>query len=153
MAERRQIAGSGGLQVSIVTPRGPARGAAGAIMDVATDALTAPGELGEFEVLAGHVPFLTALHPGVLRLGENGPREVFAVGRGYVKVGASGQVEVLVDQAVAAASIDAETARAELQQAESALAQWKAPQNAEWQELAMRRDWARARVNAAELSR
>ena len=64
MAEPKRIGGQGAaLDVNLVTPRG-------VVAHDATDGLTAPGEEGEFEVLPGHVPFLTALRPGVLTIGD-----------------------------------------------------------------------------------
>ena len=52
------------LEVNLLAPQGAI--ASG----IQIDAITAPGELGEFEVLPGHIPFLSELHPGVLILGE-----------------------------------------------------------------------------------
>ena len=102
------------LHVRVVTPTG-------AITEKKADAVTAPGEQGEFEVLPGHIPFLTAVHAGVLILGEKSTRDVYAVGPGYVQVGSQGDIEILVDQAIAAADIDPESARSELQDAAEAL--------------------------------
>ena len=82
------------LKVSVVTPRGP-------VTAEDTDAVTAPGQLGEFEVLPGHVPFLTQLHPGVLVLGER-ERHIFAVSSGFLEVEPDGTVLVLVEPAAAA---------------------------------------------------
>ena len=49
------------MQLSVTTPRG-------ALVDTEVDEVTAPGALGEFGVLPGHVPFLSALKPGRVRL-------------------------------------------------------------------------------------
>ena len=47
------------MRLSVTTPRG-------ALVDTDVDEVTAPGELGEFGVLPGHVPLMSALKPGVL---------------------------------------------------------------------------------------
>jgi len=50
------------LGVNLVTPRG-------IVAHTDADSVQAPGELGEFELLPGHIPMLTALRPGVLTIG------------------------------------------------------------------------------------
>ncbi len=131
----------GELNVHMVTPRGK-------IAQEHTDAVTAPGEMGEFEVLPGHVPMLSELHPGVLSLGEQS-RHVYAVGRGYLRVDAGGDIEILVDDAIPADKIDAAGAQDELKKLADELEEWTEPQNAAWKTLKSRHDWAQARVLAA----
>jgi F-type H+-transporting ATPase subunit epsilon len=128
------------LKVSVVTPRGP-------VTTEDTDAVTAPGELGEFEVLPGHVPFLTQLHPGVLVLGER-ERHIFAVASGFLEVEADGTVLVLVEQAVAAVAVDLEQAKAQLSELAPKLKDWKGAIDAEFKNLKARHDWALAQVDA-----
>ncbi len=128
------------LKVSVVTPRGP-------VADEATDAVTAPGELGELEVLPGHVPLLTELHPGVLVLGER-ERHVFAVSTGFLEVEPDGTVLVLVEQAVAAGEVDIEQAKAQVAELGPKLKDWKGATDAEWKNLKARHDWAQAQVDA-----
>ena len=128
------------LKVSVVTPRGP-------VAAEDTDAVTAPGELGELEVLPGHVPFLTELHPGVLVLGER-ERHVFAVSTGFLEVEPDGTVLVLVEQAVAAAEVDVEQAKAQVAELGPKLKDWKGATDAEWKNLKARHDWAQAQVDA-----
>jgi F-type H+-transporting ATPase subunit epsilon len=50
------------LKINLVTPRG-------VIAHTDAESVRAPGELGEFELLPGHVPLLTAIKPGVLMIG------------------------------------------------------------------------------------
>jgi F-type H+-transporting ATPase subunit epsilon len=128
------------LKVSVVTPRGP-------VTSEDTDAVTAPGQLGEFEVLPGHVPFLTQLHPGVLVLGER-ERHIFAVSSGFLEVEADGTVLVLVEQAVAAGAVDLEQAKAQLSELAPKLKDWKGAIDAEFKNLKARHDWALAQVDA-----
>ena len=128
------------LAVSVVTPRGP-------VAAEDTDAVTAPGELGELEVLPGHVPFLTELHPGVLVLGER-ERHVFAVSTGFLEVEPDGTVLVLVEQAVAASEVDLDQAKAQVAELAPKLKDWKGATDAEWKNLKARHDWAQAQVDA-----
>ncbi len=128
------------LRVSVVTPRGP-------VADQDTDAVTAPGELGELEVLPGHVPLLTELHPGVLVLGER-ERRIFAVSTGFLEVEPDGTVLVLVEQAVAAGDVDMEQAKAQLSELSPKLKDWKGAVDAEFKNLKARHDWAQAQVEA-----
>src|SRR4051794_29582432 len=106
----------GNLAVNLVTPKG-------VVAHTDADSVQAPGELGEFELLPGHVPMLTALKPGVLTIGSKA-RARYAVSSGYLRVDPAGAVEILVEQAMPSKEIDAETARAELKTAEADLAKW-----------------------------
>src|SRR5881394_453274 len=104
---------AGNLAVNLVTPKG-------VVAHTDADSVTAPGELGEFELLPGHVPMLTALRPGVLVIGTKA-RARYAVSSGYLRVDPSGAVEILVEQAIPTAEIDADEARKELAAAEAEL--------------------------------
>jgi F-type H+-transporting ATPase subunit epsilon len=129
------------LGVNLVTPRG-------VITTVDTDSVQAPGELGEFELLPGHVPLLTALRPGVLTIGTKAPT-TYAVASGYLRVDPEGGVEILVEQALAAKEIDLEQAKDELRAAEAELVKWADhPQDGDYANVVARVDWARARIDA-----
>ena len=132
---------AGFLGVNLVTPRG-------VVAHTDTDSVQAPGELGEFELLPGHVPLLTALKPGVLTIGTKA-RAKYAVGSGYLRVDPAGAVEILVEQAVSAKEIDAEAAKNDLRTAEAELAKWgDKAQDGDYQNLVARAGWARARIDA-----
>lgn len=128
------------LGVNLITPRG-------VVAHADTDAVTAPGELGEFELLPGHVPMLTALKPGVLTIGEKTPSR-YAVSNGYLRVDPEGSVEILVEQAAPAPEVDLEKARKELREAEAELAKWgDKPTDGDWQNLMHRVQWAQACID------
>ncbi len=130
------------LGVNLVTPKG-------VVAHTDTDSVTAPGELGEFELLPGHVPLLTALRPGVLTIGTK-TRVRYAVGSGYLRVDPKGAVEILVEQAVPAKDVDPTAAHNELKAAEAELAKWgDRPQDGDYVNLQQRAGWARARIDAA----
>ncbi len=131
------------LEINLVTPRG-------VVAHQAADGLTAPGELGEFELLPGHVPMLAALKPGVLTIGDKN-KSRYAVSAGYLRIDPGGAIEVLVEQAVAAADVDVEAARTDLRTAEAELAKWgDKPADGEWQIVLNRVAWAQARLDVAK---
>ena len=129
------------LGVNLVTPKG-------VVAHTDTDSVQAPGELGEFELLPGHVPLLTALRPGVLSIGTK-VRTRYAVSTGYLRVDPNGAVEILVEQALPAKDVDVEAAKTELKTAEAELAKWgdRSP-DGEYQNLVARVCWARAQIDA-----
>jgi F-type H+-transporting ATPase subunit epsilon len=129
------------LGVNLVTPKG-------VVSQSETDSVQAPGELGEFELLPGHVPMLTALRPGVLTVGTKA-RTRYAVGPGYLRIDPTGSVEILVEQAQAATEIDVDAARKDLQAAEADLAKWgDKAQDGDYHNLVAKSTWARARIDA-----
>ena len=129
------------LGVNLVTPRG-------VVAHTDADSVQAPGELGEFELLPGHIPMLTALRPGVLTIGTK-PRSRYAVSSGYLRVDPQGAVEILVEQAVPAKEVDVDTAKKELAVAEAELAKWgDRPLDGDYVTLQDRVGWARARIDA-----
>jgi F-type H+-transporting ATPase subunit epsilon len=129
------------LGVNLVTPRG-------VVAHADTDSVQAPGELGEFELLPGHVPMLTALRPGVLTIGSKA-RARYAVSNGYLRIDPAGAVEILVEQAVSAKEINADEAKNDLKAAEAELAKWgDKAQDGDYQNLVQRAGWARARIDA-----
>jgi F-type H+-transporting ATPase subunit epsilon len=129
------------LSINLVTPKG-------VVAHQDADSVQAPGELGEFELLPGHMPLLTALRPGVLTIGTR-TRSRYAVGAGYLRVEQSGAVEILVEQAVPSAQVDADTARKDLATAEAELAKWgDKPTDGDYLNLQQRAGWAKARLDA-----
>jgi F-type H+-transporting ATPase subunit epsilon len=128
------------LKVNLVTPRG-------VIAHTDADSVQAPGELGEFELLPGHVPMLTALRPGVLTIGTKAKAR-YAVSTGYLRVDPSGEVEILVEQSMPQKEIDAETARKDLASAEAELAKWgDKPTDGDYVNVKTRVGWAKARLD------
>jgi F-type H+-transporting ATPase subunit epsilon len=129
------------LGVNLVTPRG-------VIAHTEADSVQAPGELGEFELLPGHIPMLTALKAGVLTIGSKA-RARYAVSQGYLRVDPAGAVEILVEKAVPAKDIDAASAKKDLDAAEAELAKWgDKPTDGDFVNVQQRADWARARIDA-----
>lgn len=129
------------LAVNLVTPKG-------VVAQTETDSVQAPGELGEFQLLPGHVPMLAALRSGVLTIGTKA-RSRYAVSGGYLRIDRAGGVEILVEQAKSIGDIDLDAARTDLSAGEAALAAWgDKPKDGDYESLVARTSWARAQVDA-----
>ena len=63
------------------------------------DQVDAPGAEGDFGVLAGHAPFMTALREGAVTVFDGGATRVFAIKGGFADVTPVG-LPVLAEQAV-----------------------------------------------------
>ena len=85
------------------------------------DMVTIPGLDGEFGILPLHVPLITALQPGELRILKNGQETFLATGGGFAEV-LPDRVSILTDMAVRSAEIDEATAQAAMDRAKTALA-------------------------------
>jgi F-type H+-transporting ATPase subunit epsilon len=83
---------------------------------------------GEFGVLPGHLPFLAALKPGVLRYRDHEGEHSAAVGRGFVEAG-DNKVTILAQQFASADGVQASQVREELAKAEQELKSFKGTQD------------------------
>jgi F-type H+-transporting ATPase subunit epsilon len=101
------------LKLEIVTPEEK-------IYSEDVDMVTLPGSEGEFGVFPKHVPLLTALKPGELRVRKDGRETSLAIGEGFVEVKADG-VSVLTDMALEAEKIDIGAAEAAVERAKAAM--------------------------------
>ncbi|MBE9527982.1 MAG: ATP synthase F1 subunit epsilon [Proteobacteria bacterium] len=110
--------------------------------------VTAPGELGEFGVLAGHTQYLTLLKPGTLNYKSGSETGTIVVGRGYAEVSHDKTV-VLVDEADYLSEIDVAAARDSLGSAEAAL-EGMEPEDANYARTVNEKELAEARIAAKE---
>jgi F-type H+-transporting ATPase subunit epsilon len=136
------------MHVEVVTPRGTA-------VSAEADELTAPGARGEFGVLPGHTPFVSALKPGVLSFRAKGQRTVLAVGAGFAEVSGHDRIVVLAENVAKPDEIDAAQVQKELDEADKALKEWKAVEAGGPSRGAIeaRRAWAQARLDARAAAR
>ncbi len=79
-----------------------------------------PGTEGELGIYPRHVPLLTTLKPGELRVLKDGRESFLAVGEGFVEV-TGDSVSVLTDVALEASNIDVEAAEAAIERAKKAM--------------------------------
>jgi F-type H+-transporting ATPase subunit epsilon len=101
------------LRLEIVTPETKAYSE-----DV--DMVTLPGSEGELGVFPKHVPLLTTLKPGELRVLKDGRETFLAVGEGFVEITADA-VSVLTDMALESEKIDTAAAEAAVERAKAAM--------------------------------
>lgn len=101
------------LKLEIVTPETTAYSE-----DV--EMVTLPGAEGELGVYPNHVPLLTTLNPGELRVLKGGKETFLAIGEGFVEITGS-SVSVLTDMALESAVIDEGAAEAAVERAKKAM--------------------------------
>jgi F-type H+-transporting ATPase subunit epsilon len=63
------------------------------------DQVDVPGTEGDFGVLAGHAPTVSALRPGIMTVTVNGQAQRMVVLGGFAEVSADGKLTVLADLA------------------------------------------------------
>jgi F-type H+-transporting ATPase subunit epsilon len=101
------------LKLEIVTPETK-------IYSEDVDMVTLPGSEGELGVYPRHVPLLTAMKPGELRVIKDGRETSMAVGEGFIEIKAD-SVSVLTDMALEAEKIDIAAAEAAVERAKAAM--------------------------------
>src|SRR3977135_2225116 len=101
------------LKLEIVTPEATAYSE-----DV--EMVTLPGSEGEPGIYPNHVPLLTTLNPGELRVLKGGKESFLAIGEGFVEITGS-TVSVLTDMAIEPAVIDESAAEAAVARAQGAM--------------------------------
>lgn len=82
--------------------------------------VTLTGANGEMGVYPNHVPLLTTLQPGELRVLKGGRETFLAVGSGFVEIKGD-SVSVLTDLALEASNIDESAAEAAVARAQAAM--------------------------------
>jgi len=101
------------LRLEIVTPEAKA-------YSEDLDMVTLPGSEGELGIYPQHVPVLTTLQPGELRILKNGVESAMAVGEGFVEI-TGDSVSILTDMAIGTEAIDIAAAEAAVERAQAAM--------------------------------
>jgi len=86
------------------------------------DQITLPTTTGEITILPNHMPLVSELTPGELRVVKGNDTTVMAVASGYVEVRTGNKVIILTDAAERAEEIDVERAEVAKVKAEKAMA-------------------------------
>jgi F-type H+-transporting ATPase subunit epsilon len=84
------------------------------------DFVVLPGSEGELGVYPKHIPLLTTLQPGELRVLKDGKEIFLAVGEGFVEIRGD-SVSVLTDMALEAEQIDEAAAQKAIESAKAAM--------------------------------
>jgi F-type H+-transporting ATPase subunit epsilon len=101
------------LRLEIVTPEGRA-------YQDDVDMVVLPGSEGELGIYPAHVPLMTQLAPGEVRIFKDGKQTELVVGSGFAEITQT-QVSVLTDSAMEDESIDENVAEEAIRRAEAAL--------------------------------
>jgi F-type H+-transporting ATPase subunit epsilon len=101
------------LKLEIVTPEGRA-------YQDDVDMVVLPGADGELGVYPAHVPLVTQLAPGELRILKDGNQTELVVGSGFAEITHT-RVSVLTDSALEDTSIDEKMTEEAIHRAETAL--------------------------------
>lgn len=132
----------GNLHLEVVTPEK-------VVVSQEVKIVVAPGSMGEFGILEGHIPFLSGLIPGELRYSTKTETQRFVVMAGFAEV-SNNRVSVLVDAAENVKNIDLERARKARERAMQRLARAAEEVDFARAEAALKR--AIARIKVAEKS-
>ncbi len=115
------------------------------VLSETVDIVVAPGELGEFGVLPGHVPFLCKLKVGELRYRVGAVARLVSIMGGYAEV-ANNQVTILATAAEEAAEIDVVRAKAARERAERRIAEARDKLEFARAQAALQRAMARLKI-------
>lgn len=114
MAGGNDTAAARTLRLEIITPQR-------SMFSGNVESFTAPGELGGFQVLHDHAPFLTSIAAGEVRLlDESGSELIYATSGGFVEVNHN-NASFLADTLEKKEDIDVERAEAAKERAEERL--------------------------------
>ena len=116
------------------------------VLSTEAEVVVCPGVEGQFGVLPGHIPFLSALEIGEMYYKAGGKTEYLAVSGGFAEVTGE-KVTIVAESAEMGREIDVERAKRALERAEKRLAAAKT-ENIDWAraEAAMRRSLMRTKV-------
>ena len=122
------------------------------VLSTEADVVVCPGVEGQFGVLVGHIPFLSALDIGEMYYRKGGQTEYLAVAGGFAEVTGE-KVTIVAEAAETGREIDVERAKRALERAEKRLAAAKT-EIIDWTraEAALRRSLVRIRWPAANPS-
>jgi F-type H+-transporting ATPase subunit epsilon len=116
------------------------------VLATEADVVVCPGVEGQFGVLPGHIPFLSALEIGEMYYRKGGQTEFLAVSGGFAEVTGE-KVTIVAESAEKGREIDIERARRAAERAEKRLAAGKTAE-IDWAraEAALRRSMMRMKV-------
>jgi F-type H+-transporting ATPase subunit epsilon len=121
------------------------------VFDGSAEEVILPSTTGQLGILPGHIPLLTALDVGVLRVRESGAWKAIALLGGFAEV-ESDEVTVLVNGAELGSTIDVTAAQHDLERAELAVAGFEGqPPSTEKLKAQQQVSRARARLQAASI--
>ena len=103
------------LLLEIVTPEKK-------VYSETVDAVYLPTSTGELGILPGHIPLMTVIEPGELRVTKETETEALAIDKGFIEV-LGDKISVLTEQAIDVQAIDVAAIAEARSKAEAALAE------------------------------
>jgi len=128
------------INLEIVTPTK-------VVLNTEVEVVAAPGALGEFGVLPGHVPFITTLNPGIVKYSEGSSEKTFFIPGGIFNV-ESDKAKILTESAEIPSDIDSSEANRQLEDIENIIDGFEGSEE-ELAELNKKLKLAEARVEAS----
>lgn len=105
------------INLEIVTPEKK-------VIDEAVEMVTVPTAKGEIGILHNHAPLISTLKPGILSYTHKGSTENMVVSGGFIEI-SDNKVSILADIAESKDQIDVQAAKAEQEEAQKVLGEWK----------------------------
>ena len=134
----------GNIHLEVVTPEK-------IVVSEEAQIVASPGSLGEFGVLIGHTPFLTALKTGILRYTDANGKEHYVFVSGGFAEALPDKVTVLAESAERRSDIDLERAKESLTRAEKRLAEDRAREDIDFARARGSLERATVRIRVAGL--
>ena len=134
----------GNIHLEVVTPEK-------IVVSEEAQIVASPGSLGEFGVLIGHTPFLTALKTGILRYTDANGKERYVFVSGGFAEALPDKVTVLAESAERRSDIDLERAKESLTRAEKRLAEDRAREDIDFARARGSLERATVRIRVAGL--
>ncbi|MCP5108156.1 MAG: F0F1 ATP synthase subunit epsilon [bacterium] len=122
-----------------------------AIVSEEVKIVMAPGSLGEFGVLIGHTPFLTALKTGIIRYTDAQGTERYVFVNGGFAEALPDKVTVLAESAERREDVDLARAKAAQERAEKRLEEARTREDIDADRAKAALERAVVRINLAEL--
>lgn len=116
------------------------------MFDGEVEELVAPGQMGEFGVLPGHVPFLSVLFPGRLRFKTEESGESTLIIHGGLADVKDDTISILTDQSENPGEVDVTAARKDAEVFQKELDELQDTEASEREELDKKLKIARARA-------
>lgn len=131
---------AGVIKLEVTTPLGRA-------LDIDSASVQVPGLGGEFGLLAGHLPILAALQPGVMKYEEDGQHRRVAIGGGFAE-GDAVHLRIITEFFSTADDVDAADAEKDLAEANARLKDFKGEfGDPAYREATRNQQWAQARLD------
>ena len=103
------------LHLKVITPLA-------LVIDEQVELVEGPGELGEFGILPGHVPFVTTLSPGLLKYKQGSDTKSVIIHGGLAEV-SDDNVRVLTDSTEDPSAVDTSAAKQDISNLESQISE------------------------------